>query len=88
MDPTVECSTSNTPLNTEDEGTEIPRVVVYIKPPPITQVSYVNQSRVASYVEYQEAFEYVIDQSQEGFYLYVIFECSNEIVNLRFPYED
>ena len=43
---------------------------------------------VTSYIEYKEAYEYVIDQSQEGFYLYVIFECSNEIVKMRYPYEE
>lgn len=90
MDITIECSTYNTPINTVPIlGPQEPnKIVVFIQPDPIIEISYLETTKQTSYIEYQEAYEYVIDQSQEGFFLYAIFECSNEIVNLRYPFED
>jgi hypothetical protein len=61
MDITVECSSYNTPINPKNETEEenVPeelkepeKVVVFIQPEPIIEVSYVETTKETSYVEY------------------------------------
>ena len=54
---------------------------------PIIEVTYVETTTVTSYIEYQETYEWIIANKDEGFFLYTIFECENDIITLRYPWE-
>jgi hypothetical protein len=46
-----------------------------------------SNATVSTYIEYKQAFEYVISDKSTSFYLYAVVECLNDDVELRFPFE-
>lgn len=55
---------------------------------PIIEVTFVETTTVTSYIEYQETYEWIIANKDEGFFLYTIFECENDVINLRYFLKD
>lgn len=46
-----------------------------------------SNATVSTYIEYKQAFEYVISDKSTSFYLYAVVECLNDDVELRYPFE-
>ena len=51
---------------------------------PIIEVYYEETTTVTNYTEYLKAYEWVVDNMDEGFFLYTIFECENDAIDLRY----
>ena len=42
---------------------------------------------MSTITEYQQAYEYVISDNSSTFFLYALTECSNEEIELKYPFE-
>lgn len=42
---------------------------------------------VSSYIEYEQAFQYVISDKSTSFFLYAVTECKNEAITLGYPFD-
>ena len=85
---TTNCSIyCNATLNITTDCVE-PPILCREKVKPRLEYEFIETTSVTSYIEYQDTYEWIVANPDEGFFLYTIFECENEVIKMRYPLTD